>query len=80
LTYIIIKKNDPNIKNLLEDISIFPSEIPIKKEIGGKLGLMWPCTYAKFHQATPLLMYYAQEGCPVKCGPNWSKAKILLLL
>jgi hypothetical protein len=25
-------------------------------------------------------MSYAQKGCPVKCGPDWSREKILLLL
>ena len=68
-----------DIENQLKDISIFPDELPVKEEIG-KLGLMWPRTYAEFHKATPLLMSYAQEGCPAKCGPDWSKEKILLLL
>jgi hypothetical protein len=80
-TNIAMTKDDIeiDIKNQLNDKSIFPEEIPIKSEIG-KLGLMWPRSYAEFHKATPLLMSYAQEGCPVHCGPDWSKEKILLLL
>ena len=73
------KDYQSDIKNQLNDTSIFPAEIPVQEEIG-KLGLMWPRNYAEYHKATPLLMSYAQKGCPVKCGPDWSLEKILLLL
>ena len=56
-----------------------PSELPIKESIG-KLGLMWPQSYALDHQACPLLNTYAKNGCPVDCGPDWTLEQIELLL
>jgi hypothetical protein len=57
----------------------FPNEIPIKDHIG-KSDLMFPRTYSEFHNATPMLKSYAKKGCPVDCGPEWTREKILLLL
>ena len=37
---------------------------------------MWPRTYATHHPATPLLEKYARNGCPVDCGPRWTKEQI----
>ena len=37
---------------------------------------MWPRTYATHHPAKSLLDKYATTGCPVDCGPQWSKAQI----
>ena len=68
-----------DIENELKSNDHFPPELPVKEEIG-KLGLMWPRTYAEFHRATPLLNSYAKKGCPANCGPDWSLNKILLLL
>ena len=62
-------KNDEN----------FPTEIPIKETIG-KCGLMFPRTFATQHPAAPLLQDYADNGCPVDCGPDWSLQKILDLM
>ena len=62
---------------LAQDI---PSEVPVKASIG-KLGLMWPQPpYGVGHDAIPLLNLYAKNGCPVDCGPDWSREKIELLL
>ena len=64
----------------MKDTSIFPDEIPIKKAIG-EFKLMQPQDpYAKEHPATPLLNSYAEDGCPVDCGPDWSRQTIKLLL
>jgi hypothetical protein len=58
----------------------FPEEIPVQDTIG-KLGLMCPQgPYAVKHDAIPLLNSYANEGCPVDAGPDWSREKIELLL
>jgi hypothetical protein len=68
-----------DITTKLNSAHTFPTEIPVKEEVG-KLGLMWPRSYAAFHRATPLLNSYATNGCPVQCGPDWSEEKILKLL
>ena len=49
----------------------FPSEVPIKEKIG-KYGLMWPQNHANDHDAFPLLNGYANDGCPVDCGKDWT--------
>ena len=68
-----------NITSQLNNDDNFPAEIPIQKTIG-KLKLMEPNTYALAHPASTLLKDYADNGCPVDCGPNWSVEKIKLLL
>jgi hypothetical protein len=68
-----------NITHHLNNNENFPSEIPIQKTIG-KLKLMNPNKYALKHPAAPLLKEYADDGCPVNCGPDWSKDKIETLL
>jgi hypothetical protein len=68
-----------HIQKELNNSDIFPPELPVQEEIG-KLGLMWPQTYAELHQATPLLNSYAETGCPTDCGPNWSIDKIITLM
>ena len=37
---------------------------------------MWPTGPALSHPATPLLKEYAQHGCPVDCGPDWTREQI----
>jgi hypothetical protein len=68
-----------HIEKELKENSNLPNELPIKENIG-KYDLMFPRTYSQFHQATPLLYDYATNGCPVDCGENWSKEKIIKLL
>lgn len=58
----------------------FLQDILILKENIGKSDLMHPQSYAAFHEATPLLYDYAQNGCPVDCGPDWTVDAILKLL
>jgi hypothetical protein len=68
-------------KNLFND-DHFPSDLPVLKENIGKSSsqLMEPRTYSSFHKATPLLSDYANNGCPVNCGPDWTLETILKLL
>ena len=56
-----------------------PTEIPIKQKIG-KFGLMWPRKFALDHPAKNLLSSYAEQGCPVDCGPNWTRQHIEIAL
>jgi hypothetical protein len=39
-------------------------------------GLMNPSGPALDHPAAPLLSDYAKYGCPVDCGPNWTREQI----
>ena len=39
-------------------------------------GLMWPHGPALRHPAAPLLTSYALDGCPVDCGPQWTKVQL----
>ena len=57
----------------------FPKELDVQEKIG-KSDLMFPRTYSNCHEATPLLYDYAKNGCPVNCGKDWDKDKILKLL
>ena len=41
------------------------------------VGLMRPKGKALKHPAAAELLQYATEGCPVDCGPNWSKERIV---
>ena len=67
------------IKTTLDSFLAFPAETPVRKSIG-KLGLMWPSGYALSHDAAPLLSAYSEQGCPVDCGPDWSRDQIEILL
>ena len=37
---------------------------------------MWPTGPALDHPAAPLLEEYARTGCPVNCGPDWTKSQV----
>jgi len=37
---------------------------------------MNPTNLAKSHPAYPILLHYAQNGCPIDCGPPWSHEHI----
>ena len=52
-----------------------PEGLNIKERIG-KLGLMWPRTYATKNRAKPLLQSLSTEVSPFNCGPSWSAEKI----
>ena len=68
-------------KSALNKDSTIPGELPIKPEIGKFTPLMEPQgPYGLSHAATPLLEDYAAHGCPVDCGPNWSRQQIVALL
>ena len=72
-------QHEADVKLSLHSNTDFPPEIPVVETIG-KLGLMWPRNHAMQHNATPLLNTYAQTGCPVDCGPDWSVDHLELLL
>ena len=58
------------------------NDIPVVPTIGKlHLGLMCPQhPYAGAHDAIPILHNYAENGCPVDCGDNWSLEHIMLML
>lgn len=55
---------------------VLPSDLGIKETIGKKRGLMWPRGHALKHPAMELLMEYAEKGCPVDCGRDWTVEEI----
>jgi hypothetical protein len=71
-----IIKNEIDLKQSISNTTLFPKHIPVKQDIG-KSGLMWPRALANFHSAAKLLHWYSDDGCPVDCGPNWSKQHII---
>ena len=70
------EEQDAAIAEALEKEESFPSEVPIKETAGKKIGLMWPRTFSTSHPAAPLLDEYANKGCPVECGPDWTSEHI----
>lgn len=56
---------------------VLPTQQPEEDTAEKHRGLMWPRGIAWEHEAAPLLYLYSTEGCPVDCGPNWSKKQIL---
>jgi len=64
----------------IQALDSIPDEIPVKQTIG-KSDLMRPNPpYGVSHNAIPLLEGYANDGCPVQCGPPWSRDTVELLL
>ncbi|MGH7955102.1 MAG: hypothetical protein ACREOZ_03995, partial [Gloeomargaritales cyanobacterium] len=47
-----------------------------QKQQGKWIGLMRPSGRALAHPAAPALIQYAQHGCPVDCGSNWTHEQI----
>ena len=66
----------------LQNNTSLENDVPTKQTIGkSQLGLMCPqLPYAINHEAIPLLQGYSENGCPVDCGTDWSREKIVLLL
>ena len=52
-----------------------PSDIPAK-EVAGKFGLMHPSSYALEHDAADMLLEWADKGCQVDTGPEWTREQI----
>ena len=73
------KEQQNFINKELQNNDNFPKELDVQEKIG-KSDLMFPRTYSNCHEATPLLYDYAKNGCPVNCGKDWDKDKILKLL
>ncbi len=46
------------------------------KETVGKFGLMHPSKQALDHEAAEMLLDWAENGCPVDTGPDWSTEQI----
>ena len=59
-----------------------PDQLPVKAAIGKcVVGLMDPqLPYARDHDAIPLLKGYAQDGCPLECGVDWTRQDIEIML
>ena len=55
-----------------------PKEIPLQDTIGKLMVPQKP--HATKHPAFQLLQSYADNGCPVDCGPQWSHEHIQLML
>jgi len=71
------EEQDVAIAEALAKEESFPAETPIRETAGKKIGLMWPRTFSTTtHPAAPLLNKYANKGCPVDCGPDWSHEHI----
>ena len=70
---------DAIVHHTLETEESFPDGLPVGS-IAGKSGLMYPSKYALSHEAAPMLQHFADKGCPVDAGPNWSREQILQAL
>ena len=59
-----------------------PEEAPVRDSLGkSRVQLMQPrLPVGISHAALPLLLDFATNGCPVDCGPDWSKQRILLTM
>ena len=76
MTSLPLDSVNSKIEEILHNNNIFPEELDIASEIGkiykDKIGLMWPTSFAKEHEAAPLLDAYSTHGCPVECGEKWT--------
>lgn len=72
-------ETNTHIKNCVDAVEYIPNEIPYWEAIG-RHGLMWPRTFSITHSAAPLLTAYATHSCPVDCGADWPRERILLAL
>ena len=75
----VIPMEDFGWVNRLPDTAAASSKSNVEKERNeGESGkLMYPRGKALLHPAGPLLLQYAQDGCPVDVGRPWSKEEIL---
>ena len=73
---------DTYVQTSLANNTDIPDEVLVKETIGKcVLGLMNPQPpYVRNHDAIPLLQAYAQDGCPVDFGKDWTKEHIELTL
>ena len=54
-----------------------PANLQVKETIGKYFGLMYPRGLALEHEAAPLLKGFADNGCPVDCGENWTDERVV---
>ena len=75
------EEHELSLDTAMNSTSVFPADIPVKQTIGKLLGLMRPnSSYQGTHAAIPLLNGFAEDGCPVDCGVDWSREQIEHLL
>ena len=68
---------DTLISSTLDKEETIPSDTPLRQAIGKT---MYPSSLAANHATTPLLKEWAQKGCPVDCGTDWSRSQIIAAL
>ena len=64
--------------SLQDHMESLPTSKSIHTELGKspKIGLTHPSAHALNHPATPILQHYSSTGCPVDCGPNWTRHQL----
>ena len=73
----MVYSSQPKPATTIQRSDIFPSNIPIKEDIG-KLGLMWPRgTIANAHPAAKMLHQFSSSGCPLNSGQPWTTQQII---
>ena len=66
------------VHDAIEKEESIPANLQVKETIGKYYGLMKPSrSVALEHEAPPLLKGFAENGCPVDCGENWSDERIV---
>ncbi len=70
--------NEALSKELHKHVDDIPPEIPVQSTIGKLMQPRPP--FAVDHEAIPLLHAYAEHGCPVDCGEDWTLEHIELML
>ena len=74
------KQQDAAIRQAFYNEDTLPQDNFHKNARGKFAKLMNPQTNAMNHPATDLLQHYADNGCPVDCGKDWSREHIETLL
>ena len=70
------EQQDAAIREALHNDDTMPREQELKDAIGKLIGLVLPRDEARQHAAQRLLDFYATDGCPTDCGPDWTKSHI----
>eukprot|EP00957_Ditylum_brightwellii_P068500 5200260-Ditylum_brightwellii.AAC.1 len=68
---------DRLITQTIQQEETIPEEAGIKEAVGKYKSMIWPRMYATNHPTASLLTEYAAKGCPVNCGPSWSRECII---
>lgn len=72
------KEVESELKRIIKEEVAIPNDVQgIREDIGKKnVSLMRPSGPALDHPACDMLLDYAENGCPVDCGENWSREHI----